>query len=177
MSEIINDIEIENENENTNIDDSINEDDLSFVPREANFSDVDVTSEYLNEYADLYKQKNNRVYTVYIPVKKINSDNYKLPKSILAKGFTSVKYFDSGHNPGGYIYHAMTGQRSNYRLGQKQQDLFFKVADATHMTGFGPHTLFYDNPEEYERHFMTVLPTNIKQKWYEKYMAAKLEYC
>ena len=71
----------------------------------------------------------------------------------------------------------MTGQRSNYRLGQSQQDLFFKVADATHFTGHGPHTLFYDNPEEYERHFMTSLSSNIKQKWYEKYMAAKVAYC
>ena len=53
--------EIIDENQDTIIDDYIPEDELSFIPHEANLSDVDVTSEYLNEYADTHKQKNNRI--------------------------------------------------------------------------------------------------------------------
>jgi|LauGreDrversion4_2_1035121.scaffolds.fasta_scaffold423860_1 hypothetical protein len=152
------------------------DDDLSFIPHEATPSELDVTSEYMNEYAEVRGQKKSRVHSVYMPVRSIDSNRFKLPAHVIASGFVKVNFYDSGHNQGAYIYHAMTGQRSNYRLGQRQQDLFFKVADATHSTDAGPHTLFYNSPEEYERHFLTVLPEQIKNKWHEKYMVAKKEF-
>jgi hypothetical protein len=78
----------------------------------------------------------------------------------------------------GYIRNASTGIRMDHRVGSKYEDLYFRVADR----GMNTRTpvnqearkLFYNNPEECERHQRITLSTDIKEKWHLKQMTAKV---
>jgi hypothetical protein len=73
------------------------------------------------------------------------------------------------------IRHAITGVITKHRAGSKHQDLYFTVADTT---GQGrklkfPKHLFYDSPEEYERHQHIQLSNDTKERWYVKNLKAR----
>lgn len=81
-----------------------------------------------------------------------------------------VEFFPTSTTPNTIIKHAMTGtfqgyDRNFFRVGTKDEDLFFSVILATGELGQNPPTLFYDNPEQYEKHFFTKVPQNIKDGW------------
>ena len=56
------------------------------------------------------------------------------------------------------IRNAVTGERYDYKVGSKEQDLFFSVALCTGENGMKESlSLFYDSPEQYENHmFQTI---------------------
>ena len=72
------------------------------------------------------------------------------------------------------IRNAVTGIRSEHYAGSKYDDLYFKGADL--YTGDNPllknlpRKLYYDNPEQCERHLQIVIPNEVKEAWYEKYL-------
>ncbi len=68
------------------------------------------------------------------------------------------------------IRNAETGQYYKYKVGSKDEDLFFKIALATGelKTTNGSNVLFYDSPEQYEKHLMTEVDQEIKDRWVEK---------
>jgi hypothetical protein len=84
-----------------------------------------------------------------------------------------IKIFVSG--PIGFrIRNAITGEKSNsYLVGSSNEDLYFKVVNSTGELGQESQTLFYDSPEQFEKHMFTTVSQTIKEKWNEKYMAAK----
>jgi hypothetical protein len=70
---------------------------------------------------------------------------------------------DSGTN----IRNAETGNYYKYKVGSKEEDLFFKIALSSgeiHASN-GSNILFYDSPEQYEKHLMYELSDDIKEKW------------
>jgi hypothetical protein len=72
------------------------------------------------------------------------------------------------------IRHAITGIYTKYRSGTRYQELYFSVTDTS---GLGrklkfTKQLFYDSPEEYERHHFIQLPQDTKEKWYVTHMKA-----
>ena len=73
---------------------------------------------------------------------------------------------DSGTN----IRNAETGNYYKYKVGSKEEDLFFKVALSSGeiKPANGSNILFYDSPEQYEKHLMYELSDDIKEKWIEK---------
>jgi len=84
---------------------------------------------------------------------------------------TRVEFFPTPTNS--VIKNAVSGalQGTNgllFRSGSKYEDLFFSVILATGEMGQNAPTLFYDNPEQYERHFFTELSQEIKDIWTEK---------
>lgn len=87
-----------------------------------------------------------------------------------------VVAYASSSTPGSKIRDAITGGRdSRFKVGSSDEDLFFKVGMAVSHVGFEKDKnktetiLFFDNPEQYERHMhMTVSPA-IKESWNEKY--------
>lgn len=84
------------------------------------------------------------------------------------KSKNPIAYFHTDSNPGSTIRNAVTGQyETGYKFGSVNQDLFFKVGQAS-PTGSVMHMLFYDSPEQYEKHFHTTLHADIKSKWSEK---------
>jgi len=84
-----------------------------------------------------------------------------------------VDFFPTSTTPNMIIKNAMTGvyqglDDSFFRVGTLDEDLFFSVILATGELGKNPLTLFYDNPEQYERHFFTKVSQQSKEKWTEK---------
>ena len=68
---------------------------------------------------------------------------------------------------GAPIRHAATGYiMSDILVGSIGERLYFKVRD---LTSKEPRSLFYDSPEEYERHMFASLSTDIKHLWTEKF--------
>ena len=72
---------------------------------------------------------------------------------------------DSGSN----IRNAETGDYYKYKVGSKDEDLFFKLRLLTDKCDEDLTTLYYDSPEQYENHFNTVISDDVKEKWKAKY--------
>ena len=65
--------------------------------------------------------------------------------------------------------------RDYFRVGTADEDLFFSVILATGEFGQNAPTLFYDNPEQYERHFFTKVSQKSKDMWTEKKNSAIIQ--
>lgn len=65
------------------------------------------------------------------------------------------------------IRDAMTGKYyKNMKVGTKSECMFFKIKIFEGPRGF---TLFYNSPEEFEKHQHKILSSQIKEKWYKQY--------
>jgi hypothetical protein len=84
-----------------------------------------------------------------------------------------VEHYGSGQQ-GSRIRNAVTGQSYPYVVGSSNEDLFFKVSEATGRNG-RKHTLtlFYDSPEQYENEHFTSVSQVIKDRWQKRYMDAR----
>ena len=105
-------------------------------------------------------------------LKSLDKNYHKYKKEITVKdenGFyigekkITIEYYSSGQI-GSRIRNALTGQYTKDIVGSKFEDLYFKIT----LTEGNALTLFYDSPEQYERHHHEKLPTNIKEKWIKK---------
>ena len=101
-----------------------------------------------------------------------NSKNKKYVRRVNpeTKRNVRVEFFPTNTTPNMIIKHAMTGTYQGYdqkffRVGTNDEDLFYSVIIATGELGQDPPTLFYDNPEQFERHFFTKVPQDSKDKW------------
>ena len=69
---------------------------------------------------------------------------------------------------GASIKDAVSGFSTGFIVGTTHEDHFFKVSFAKGARTERPVTLFYNTPEEYEKHCHFTLSTEIKHKWYQK---------
>jgi hypothetical protein len=75
---------------------------------------------------------------------------------------------------GSKIRNAVTGERYQYLVGTKEQDMFFSVSLCTGENGLKESvSLFYDSPEQYENHMFKSLDITKKSQWYNKSIAMK----
>jgi hypothetical protein len=103
----------------------------------------------------------------------------KIPRSTKGKNQNVfIEYYETSANPHVYIRDAISGAtRSPYRTGTADEDLFFTVRLATGESRTrGGSNLFYDSPEQYERHFQVELPNEFKEAWREKARLAQIRY-
>ena len=91
----------------------------------------------------------------------------------------SITGFSTSYHPGVTIRNAATGYfesdymgKPMYKVGSIDEDLFFRVSLSVNGVGPDPRKLFYDNPEQYERHFRTTISNETKEKWTNKYNIA-----
>jgi hypothetical protein len=131
-------------------------------------STVNSKKKKLKQLTDMMKNqdKGYRKYIFHVNYKKHEIDAYS-----------------TSSNPGTKIRDAITGAKeSRYKVGSADEDLFFKVRMGISHVGFANDpdktetTLFYDNPEQYERHMHTTVSQQIKEKWQEKYMKQLAKY-
>ena len=81
-----------------------------------------------------------------------------------------LEYFASGNIPGNIIRNAVTGIPEYNRVGSAlSEDIYFKVRYAGNDSGNELDTLYYDSPEQFERHMNCRLRTENKQLWKNKY--------
>jgi len=100
--------------------------------------------------------------------RKIKRLGYKkAPNGDLVEKMMLVEVYCSG-DVGTHIRNAVTGHRYPYRVGSKEEDLLFKVGLATGELGVNSGSLFYDSPEQYEKHCFTTISTEGKNRWHEK---------
>jgi hypothetical protein len=82
---------------------------------------------------------------------------------------TRIDCYTSGAS-GTNIRNAESGNFYKYKVGSKEEDLFFKVAISSGElhTRNGSNILFFDSPEHYENYFNEELCDEIKYNWVEK---------
>jgi hypothetical protein len=86
----------------------------------------------------------------------------KYRKYIIVDNYGSGPYGSLARN-------AITGLTYNIKVGSKDEDLLFKVSLTTcRPKRRDPLTLYYDSPEQYEKHHIVCVSNAIKQKWLEK---------
>ena len=74
------------------------------------------------------------------------------------------------------IRNAVTGERYDYRVGSKEQDLFYSVALCTGENGMKESlALFYDSPEQYENHMFQSIDMIRKNNWHYECIKFKKE--
>ena len=108
------------------------------------------------------KEETNRpgVYTVYrkFEGKKVKVTLHETPCKInypIINAITGIPYFNDG-------------QKLRYVVGSEQEDDVFKIRFVTGERKTPGITLFFDNPEQYERHLCATLSIDEKEKWHEK---------
>jgi len=81
------------------------------------------------------------------------------------------EFYETAVFPKTTIRNAITGEKyRGYYVGSNDENLFFKVMNSTAETkNKDPYLLFYDNPEQWERHNKQTCPLNIKEKWNNKF--------
>ena len=85
----------------------------------------------------------------------------------------TIENYGSG-DAGSLIRNAVTGIKYNYRVGSSDEDLFFKVIEASGRNGRKhPLMLYYDTPEQFENHYFTTVSQPIKNKWLLKSLQAQ----
>ena len=90
----------------------------------------------------------------------IESDNGNLIRKQVV-----IEYYSSGPT-GSNIRNAQTGVYTKDIVGSKYEDLYFKVTIANGKL----LTLYYDSPEQYERHQREKLSQETKEQWFKKRM-------
>lgn len=81
----------------------------------------------------------------------------------------NIEVYSTNNTPGTYIRNAVTGCRfREYKVGSLHEHLFFKVSMVTGEMNKYSSTLFFDNPEQYERHMKIDAPQELKEKWEQK---------
>ena len=111
-------------------------------------------------------------------IKKMNKHfHYKYIKYLDSKGKTKkrrIEFYNTAETMGNQIRNAIDGQiYPNMLTGTKCEDLFFKirifVKDDNEEKEKG-YTLFYNGPEEFEKHQNISLDISKKNNWYQKKM-------
>lgn len=105
-------------------------------------------------------------------------DNYK--KSDLGynqvsngRGKRKLEYYSTSYIPGARIRNAITGGTyENYKVGHVHEDLFFKVSYAGESSNQSVNVMYYDDPDQFERHMEVNLSDSVKTAWLSKYERA-----
>lgn len=80
-----------------------------------------------------------------------------------------IEVFTTRTTPGARIRNAETGMyETSAYVGKLDEELFFKVIMATGELGDDSNHLFYDSPEQYERHCLTEVDAHVKEQWQER---------
>ena len=84
--------------------------------------------------------------------------------------FVEIDLYSGSDNLGSKIRGAITGSKyGEFKVGSKDEYLFFKVCIATGEKGLrGNKTFFFDNPEQYEKHMRCVVDHNVKSAWADR---------
>ena len=143
---------------------NIDEDEFDYQVREPSLysettiaSTVDTRRKRFRQLGDDYKKMDKG----YQKIKVL--DGYKL---------VDVEFYTTTASPGVPIRDAITGAKNTEnRVGSHTEDVFFKT---NWSVGQEMHLMFFDSPEQFERHMRTTVSEATKQKWMEKCVAARV---
>lgn len=81
----------------------------------------------------------------------------------------TMQHYGSGGQGTG-IRNAVTGMKRGVKVGDKEEDKFFKVVDVS-QTRRIPLMLYYDSPEQFENHRRLSVSVQSKQSWMKRQLA------
>lgn len=131
-------------------------------------------------YNEQFGSDDNRSETITIDSKKNKYRKMWDDSKKSDKGFHKIKrwvdhkkveidVYSTNNTPGLMIRDAVTGDKyMQYRVGSLNEHQFFKVRITTGEMGKDCVTLFFDSPEQYERHTKGEISQSIKDKWLRK---------
>jgi hypothetical protein len=139
----------------------------------------ELTEEYVNNAADEVSVSNSSSVSLTSDIKRrrkmmedlkrTDKDYHKIYRYVDGKK-KSIEIYTTNCLGGGRIRSAIGGSyNESFRIGSKDEDIFFKVTMATGECGKDLSVLFFDSPEQYERHLCVSVSQDIKEKWYEKF--------
>lgn len=146
-----------------------------YLPDDASLQDdyvSDVSSDETSSEVDTVINERRRINREYKRMDKHYYCMYEIHRGKKCK----IESYSSPVVSGGYIRHATSGVPMDHRCGTKYDDLYFTVVDTTapyDKEYLEPRKLYYNTPEEFERHRLVTLPQETKQAWHEKNMIAK----
>lgn len=133
---------------------------------------------YVNERGDRHSNESSSYHLSEKADPRSTNKRYVSRFNPVLKKNVRVEFFATNPTPNSFIRHAMNGtiqssaEGRTFRSGTKDEDLFFSTILATGEVSGSAPVLFYDNPEQYERHFFSEVPQQLKDRWVEKRNAA-----
>ena len=134
--------------------------------------------EHSYNYQESVASSESTVYTSQRSKRKAMEEILKLDSGyrVSGKKKNKIEYYITNLSPGTSIRNAVTGIREfNLKVGNPcHEDQFFKVRYASNHTNnvTGPESLYYDNPEQCERHLKLNIKQITKNEWYIKHNLA-----
>jgi len=151
----------DNVSEQSNVDDYYNEEEMEIQYYNNRFRSIEDDESTL----DSNKKKHRKMLE---DAKKADKGYNKITRTINGKK-QKIEVYSTNITPGSAIRNAVTGCRfREYRVGSLQEHLFFKVSVATGEMNKYSSTLFFDNPEQYERHMKVDVCQELKEQWEQR---------
>lgn len=131
-----------------------------------------------NNYYSDFNSDISSINTEYIKQQKILSEykktdkGYNIVKKKIGKEVVKIEFYDTNYTPKTIIRNAVTGSyQRGCLVGSNDENLFFKVSNAcAENHNRDPKILFYDDPEQFERHFKVTCSVQTKELWKAKYI-------
>ena len=106
----------------------------------------------------------NKYRKMWDDAKKVDKGFHKLKIRVGDKP-VEIEVYSTSNTPGRMIRDAISGQKYNqYKVGSLSEHLFFKVRLAG-QKGLDCEPLYFDTPEQYERHMKCEVSQAVKDKW------------
>ncbi len=149
------------------------DDEQSYQPSGENYGEYDEQSYVYHETGDVDES------TIFSDVKsKRNRLNNYLTSDpghkVIGNKKDRLEYYAGSCLPGASIRNAVTGIREyNMKVGNWNAEAqFFKVRYLGNDSTNNPDILYYDSPEQFERHMHCTVKQQTKQKWQREYAIA-----
>jgi hypothetical protein len=113
---------------------------------------------------------NTQVLNMMNEIKEMGDKNYHIIYRKNRGKMNKIGLFASGVR-GNTIRNAVSGQRySGHVVGSKSEDFYYKVQVSTGEINSNGDSIsvFYDSPEQYEKHFGTFVEQSCKERWLSK---------
>ena len=136
-------------------------------------TDTTVNESLNDQHLQQRRNKRSRYSDMYDNIKSMDPDYHKITRR---EGDVKIKteVYSTSITPGTFIRDAITGyKQDNCRVGSWKEDLFFKVHETSGYIGKQAYILFYDSPEQFERHMKINVSTNTKRIWTDKFARAR----
>jgi hypothetical protein len=98
---------------------------------------------------------------------------YAVAKLVIGNLPAKIPYYHTSYHPGSTIRNAVTGiYQTPHSVGKPNQDLYFKVIFPVPSPS-DAHQLFYDSPDQYEKHFHCQVSDAVRKKWNDRVEIAR----
>jgi len=115
-----------------------------------------------SKFLDKLNNSNNHYVSYYVEIPK---NERQRDASGRIKKNRKIELYGSG-DIGSRIRNAVTGNTTEHIVGTEDEDEYWSVLETRGINGNQTSlVLFYDSPEQYERHMKVELPQSVKEQW------------